>query len=162
MLKSIGVKVAKAIDAVERRTMQAGLRLRTNACCPMTARSNEKYLARVLTARQVDLDVCLEDLKANERVLARFSLAMLVCFTFGFFILRVKSRRDRQQFEVQIRQRDVLIKELQDKVTELQNGGTALHSKSECHTLHLTSPGNSYIGHELEMYAEQIDDCLQQ
>jgi hypothetical protein len=56
----------------------------------------------------------------------------------------------------------VLIKELQDEAAELQNIGTALHSKSESHALHLTSPGDSYIGHELEMYAEQIEDCLQQ
>mmetsp|Transcript_4457 Transcript_4457/g.12556 ORF Transcript_4457/g.12556 Transcript_4457/m.12556 type:complete len:165 (+) Transcript_4457:276-770(+) len=164
MLKLIGTKVAKVIDAVEQRTKQAGVGLRTNLCCPVVAQSNEKYLARVLAARQVDLDVCLEDLvdlKANVRLLTQFVLAMLVCFTFVLLILWAKNRRSRQQFEVQLRHRDVLIKELHDRC-RLQNVGSARHQKSESQTLHLTPPGRSCLGHELETYAEEIEHCLQQ
>lgn len=148
------------IDEIGKRAKQAATRIRKNACAPVVARSNKRTLSRILAVQIENLDICLADLDSGKLWLYYFTVALSLCFLLILALFWAMSRKQRQELELQIQHRDLVIKNLRDEVTRLRNGRSISRQRSQQEAARPIAP--MYTSHVLQNYAGEIDNCLQQ
>ena len=148
------------IVEVGKRAKKAATRIRRNLCAPVVTRSNERTLSRILAVQKEELAICLSDLDSGKLWLNYFSVAVFLCLLLILALFWAINRRQRQELELQIQHRDLVIKDLRDDVTRLRNGRSISRQSSQQDVVCPISP--LCTSHVLQEYAGEIDNCLQQ